>query len=200
MTITPYTSDLRKEWDSFISEAVNSALIHYRDYLEYHGDRFNDCSVLIHEGEELLAVLPAEKEGLRVYSHRGITFGDLIVKNSLAKSSLKQLVQSLSKYFTELGYQTLQIRSIPEFYWKDLTDYRNYQEVLQISGFVPIQTKGFQTIKLPIIINDRGRKWGIRKASKLGFQLKKKVQLIAFGIRYLSQTYGIPTNPNLHIA
>jgi hypothetical protein len=59
-----------------------------RDYMEYHSDRFEDCSVTVWDGERLVSVLPASRHGDTAVSHGGLTFGPLLSPNLSSRSML----------------------------------------------------------------------------------------------------------------
>jgi len=43
-------------WDNFVSEAKNSSFLFYRNFMEYHQDRFEDHSLLLFKKEKLLVL------------------------------------------------------------------------------------------------------------------------------------------------
>ncbi len=47
-------------WDEFVRQSKNGVFLFYRDYLEYHADRFNDFSLLFFQGSELIALIACE--------------------------------------------------------------------------------------------------------------------------------------------
>lgn len=44
--MTRYTPALKAEWDAAVEASRNGTFLFRRDYLEYHADRFPDCSYL----------------------------------------------------------------------------------------------------------------------------------------------------------
>ena len=81
MRISLYTSNDHFEWNEFISKAKNSHFMFYREYMDYHSDRFTDFSIMVRSDmQELLAVLPANINNRTLYSHQGLTFGGLCIK------------------------------------------------------------------------------------------------------------------------
>ena len=76
--IKPYLPELKSEWDAFVSASKNGLFLFYRDYMDYHHDRFPDHSLLIYRRNKLYALLPANQKGNILYSHQGLTFGALI--------------------------------------------------------------------------------------------------------------------------
>src|SRR4051794_39650681 len=75
-----YTPALQAQWDEFISRARNATFLFNREYMEYHAERFLDHSLMLHQGKDLVAVLPANMDADGVLaSHDGLTYGGLVV-------------------------------------------------------------------------------------------------------------------------
>ena len=68
MMIHIYEDVKKMEWDEFNSEAKNGHFFFYRDYIEYHNDRFHDFSLIIYNDKgNIMALLPASiNEGLYI--------------------------------------------------------------------------------------------------------------------------------------
>jgi hypothetical protein len=67
-------------WDAFVGAAVNGTLFHTRRFLGYHPPgRFEDASVLVRDGERLVAVVPACVRGDGFFSHTGSSYGGPVV-------------------------------------------------------------------------------------------------------------------------
>ncbi|HEX3102196.1 MAG TPA: hypothetical protein VHQ01_10405, partial [Pyrinomonadaceae bacterium] len=61
--IESYQPARKAEWDSFIERSKNGTFLFFRDYMDYHRDRFSDASFMISYRGELLGLLPANKNG-----------------------------------------------------------------------------------------------------------------------------------------
>ena len=72
-SVKQYQESDYTNWNSFIGQAKNATFLFHRDFMEYHKDRFEDFSLMIFEGEKLVAVLPANRVGDIVFSHQGLT-------------------------------------------------------------------------------------------------------------------------------
>lgn len=180
MTILPYTSAFREDWNLVVQQGINSALVHHRGFLDYQGKKFEDCSLMIYEDEKLIGVFPAEKHDGTIVSHRGITFGDIIFGKKIGEEAICSIIQLIVEYYKNLGQSTLEIRNIPSFYWKDSELFHAYQQVLSNNGFISKENRSFQTITLPLKLTDRGRRWGVRKAHSLGLQVDPNGSLEGF--------------------
>ena len=84
MRIELYKDNYKCLWDSFVDNSKNGTFLHKRDYMEYHKDRFEDFSLMVFDESDseimqLIALLPANIVDDTVYSHRGLTYGALII-------------------------------------------------------------------------------------------------------------------------
>ena len=67
-------SDVNKQlWDNFVACADVHSILFYRDFMEYHGDRFADYSHMVFNENKLIAIFPASKDvnGV-VHSHEDL--------------------------------------------------------------------------------------------------------------------------------
>ena len=64
MKIQCYEDSQKQVWDEFVGGSKNGTFLFFRDYMDYHRDRFEDHSLLIWEDNgRLIALLPANREG-----------------------------------------------------------------------------------------------------------------------------------------
>lgn len=79
-TILRYDSTWARRWDEFVASARNGSFLFMRGYMDYHADRFTDCSWMAFKGNRLLALLPANltADGT-LQSHGGLTYGGWIL-------------------------------------------------------------------------------------------------------------------------
>ena len=66
-TVKKYTPDQKPLWDTFVAQAKNATFLFYRDFMDYHSDRFEDHSLMVFKKEKLIALLPANTAGGVVY-------------------------------------------------------------------------------------------------------------------------------------
>ena len=77
--IMRYEGSMAARWDELVSSSRNGTFLHQRGYMDYHSDRFTDCSlVALREGKPC-ALLPACIDSDVLYSHRGLTYGGWLV-------------------------------------------------------------------------------------------------------------------------
>ena len=46
--IRRYTPSLADEWNAFVAQSKNGTVLFDRRYMDYHADRFSDCSLLFY--------------------------------------------------------------------------------------------------------------------------------------------------------
>ena len=76
--IVRYNDSLINEWNAIISNSKNGTFLLNRNFMDYHKERFNDCSLMfVNEKDKFIACLPAnyDTESRTVYSHQGLTYG-----------------------------------------------------------------------------------------------------------------------------
>ena len=117
MTIIPYSINSKDIWDEFVSHSKNGTFLLQRGFMDYHADRFFDCSLLIYEGvtsddgyqdyeltiKNLVALFPANwNESERcVYSHQGLTYGGLIVPPNVTQVEGMKIMQAVLMYYAD---------------------------------------------------------------------------------------------------
>jgi hypothetical protein len=84
--------------------------------MAYHQARFQDHSVLVYHGGQLLAVLPANQVAQTVYSHQGLSYGGLALAPTVALAQALACFYHLLKYYADQGMETLIYKALPSFY------------------------------------------------------------------------------------
>lgn len=111
-----YSPQHKEVWDEMIAQSRNGVFLFFRDYMEYHNDRFQDASLLFFGDKGLLAVLPANRNGDQVVSHGGLTFGGIISGLSLGASAMLELFDILREWLRANSVRTLIYKPVPHIY------------------------------------------------------------------------------------
>ena len=98
LEVVRYTSDKKDEWDAFVKESDNSSFLFYRDYMEYHEDRFKDFSLLLYDKNKLCALLPGNILNDEFISHQGLTFGGIISSNNFGYNKANKYIGFFALY------------------------------------------------------------------------------------------------------
>ncbi|MDN3690592.1 GNAT family N-acetyltransferase [Cyclobacterium jeungdonense] len=175
--VKAFTPEFLANWQEVLQGAPNATLMHQRSFLAYHGNRFQDASVLIYSKNRPVAVFAAHKEGNEVYSHQGLSYAGLIHKPCSLDQEL-QLYLQLLRYYEEQGVSRLRIKATPSFYGS------GYQESLSyIMHLVQAETSQLElslAIPLPLKVRHKGRKATIRQASKSGLEIREEADVGLF--------------------
>ncbi|MDR0825557.1 MAG: GNAT family N-acetyltransferase [Prevotella sp.] len=172
MEIKIYTSELKAEWDNFIRCSKNGTFLFHRDFIEYHGDRFNDYSLLFYEKGELTAVMPGHIENQIFYSHQGLSYGGLIMSPRAKAKDILSIFEHLTFTFRQQGIKKIVYKTVPHIYHRqpseeDLYALFRYKAILTARNIS-------STIYLPERLNySELRRRGIKKAEKNKLSVEK---------------------------
>jgi hypothetical protein len=111
-----YEPRLKACWDEFVLRSKNGVFLFFRDYLEYHADRFRDFSLLFYEDDRLAALMPANRVDGTVVSHGGLTFGGIISGARMTTTLMLRIFPALISYLREQGIKKLIYKAIPHIY------------------------------------------------------------------------------------
>ena len=114
--IVRYDATHHDEWNRYVDKARNATFLFYREYMDYHSDRFKDHSLLFYVGNHLHSVLPAHEVGEIFCSHRGLTYGGLLMDEDVTTADVVHLFEELNDYLRKMGFQKVLYRAIPWIY------------------------------------------------------------------------------------
>ena len=69
--VVRYTQGKAAEWDAFVAQSKNGTFLFFRGYMDYHADRFEDCSLMVYLKNRMIALLPGNRQGTTFFSHQG---------------------------------------------------------------------------------------------------------------------------------
>jgi len=114
--IVKYSPSRKKEWDNFVEKSKNGVFLFYRDYMEYHSDRFKDFSLMIYNKGRLVSLLPANISGNTLFSHAGLTFGGFITDTTMTVSLFYRIFEKTINYLKDESISKLVYKCIPYIY------------------------------------------------------------------------------------
>jgi hypothetical protein len=131
ITISPYQSSFREEWDHFVRQSNNGTIFHLRRFLSYHPEgRFKDHSLLFTGPKGLLALFPAAEQQVNgqrhLISHPGASYGGLVTPIGLTFQNSYDLVQSLIDYGKGEDFQRITLTLPPTIYNRRLSNYVDF--------------------------------------------------------------------------
>ena len=119
-TVRSYEPGLAAGWDDLVGRSCNGTFLHTRRFLSYHGDRFDDRSLIVEDrrgrvtGVFPAAVSPAGPE--TIVSHPGLTYGGLVHDDSVRGASMISALHEISDHYRRLGYRRLRYKAVPAVY------------------------------------------------------------------------------------
>lgn len=120
LNVAPYEASEAVAWDRLVAGAPMGTFLHTRAFLSYHGERFDDASLLIYDERcRLVAVMPAAVDPAdpdRVVSHPGSTFGGVVHDGSLIGPAMIQALEAVAGHYRERGFGRLRYAPVPFIY------------------------------------------------------------------------------------
>ena len=182
-TIRPYDESLSGKWDEFVMQhAMNGTFLHTRRFLNYHPEgRFTDASLLICNGQELCAVIPAAVQtidGKRMLrSHPGSTFGGPIIGAEMLRApKLVELVAAIDEYNQQQGYDGCELKLTSDLFATLPTDclqyalyHAGYTDEIEIAACLPVEGKTQEELLAEYSFNKR---YDLKKCVKAGLSYR----------------------------
>lgn len=166
LTIEKFNAKNDQEWDNFIEKnSINGTFLHSRKFLNYHKDRFNDYSLMIKKGTNFVSLIPAceviEDNKKIFYSHKGSTFGGIVVNNKFNNiSHIDNVFSILEEYLKKQGFDKIILKNTSEIFYSGTTNlleyfyfkygYKSYDELslyINLSNYSPIIENNFSASK-----------------------------------------------------
>jgi len=166
--IIKYDATMAAQWNEFVRLSRNGTFLHQRGYMDYHSDRFVDCSLIAMQEGKLRALLPANVDGDTLWSHRGLTYGGWLVPlKHFDATVMIQVMDAAVEWMRSNGLKRLVYKPVPHIYHRypceeDLYAlFRHHATLIETN----ISTTIDLTCPLPL---DRGNKSGANAARKAG--------------------------------
>jgi hypothetical protein len=119
MQFQVYNETCKAAWDEFVRQSKNGTFLFYRDYMDYHRDRFADHSLLVRDDQRrLLALLPANRQDGQLVSHGGLTYGGFVTGAAMKLPLLLEIFEATRNYLRENSFTGLVYKTIPYIYAK----------------------------------------------------------------------------------
>lgn len=171
MEIRRYRREDKELWNFFVSKARNATFLFDRNYMDYHADRFDDNSFMFYHKGKLKAVLPANVAGDTLYSHKGLTYGGLLLDKKATVEDVLECFDSLNSWLRENGISKVVYKALPWIYQQ----YPSEEDLYALTWKCKAQLIS-RDISSSIVIDNKlkfaeSRKSGIRKALSLNIEV-----------------------------
>lgn len=169
--LVAYSFELQTAWNEAVRRMRGQSFLFDRGFMDYHRDRFEDISLLIFDNRErVVALLPANvcpKDGRKVESHGGLTYGGLLLAPCLGAREVMEIMELCRACYREKGFEELIYKPMPHIY----ANYPAEEDLYALfrNGAV-LEARSLSTVidlRAPYSFNElRGRK--VRRAQKVG--------------------------------
>ncbi len=177
--VVQYSPEYKTQWDNFVSNSKNGIFLLYRDYMEYHSDRFHDHSLLFLKKGKLIGLMPANINNDVLNSHEGLTFGGIISDKEMKTSIMIGIFEKLISHCKDEGFTELLYKPIPYIYHQIPAEedlYALFRNNARIIGRNIISS-----IKMPLNVNyAKERKRTIKKSKNHNIVVKQSFDFKAF--------------------
>lgn len=171
-------------WNQLIAESSNGPFTFGRRYLDYHADRFEDCSWLVWQGPHLAAVFVAGRahatpQPTTLVAHPGLAYGGLVHRGLLKFQDLTAIMSLLRAAWQAAGFQQLIIRPVPRVFCQRPSDgllFWLHQQGAQLTGR---ELNSYIDLRQPFRIGT-WRRSNLRKARRHGVQVGITLDYAAF--------------------
>ena len=187
--IRRYTAERADEWNRFVAESKNGTFLFDRRYMDYHADRFCDYSLLFYRGETLLAVLPAHLDGDALCSHRGLTYGGLLMSARLTIADTMTLFRELNAMLRDEGIRRVVYKAIPWIYHRLSAEEDLYALYHECKARIIARDYSTNIFLGANLRWERVRRRGIERARRAGITVERSDNYDAFW-RVLTDNLG----------
>lgn len=178
--IIPYTAERCEEWNAFVARSKQGTFLFDRGYMDYHADRFEDCSLMFYRKGKLYALLPANRKGDTLHSHQGLTYGGLLTDERATAANVVTLFAEMNEYLKTSGIKKVVYKAIPYIYHRLPAEEDLY--AIYRTSHARLTAREISTTILPRLGTkwSYNRKYGANHARKLGVTVERCDDLSAF--------------------
>jgi Acetyltransferase (GNAT) domain len=122
-----YTPAHAAAWDALIGASANGPFLFSRSYLNYHQDRFLDCSWLVWQGPVLRAVFVAAvahqtPAPATLVAHPGLAYGGLVWSLPAKYPEIAAWLDVLRTAWRAAGFRELILKPVPRVFCRQPSD------------------------------------------------------------------------------
>lgn len=172
---------MAEEWDRFVRDSRNATFLFLRGYMDYHADRFADCSWMAYKGNRLMALLPANltPDGI-LHSHGGLSYGGWILPAAhLNGADLLEIFEESIRIWREAGITVLDYKPIPDIYCQKPSQEDEYALFRLGAEISEVNLSATVDLSLPIRFNQLQRRH-LAKSSKLDVTISETYDIDEF--------------------
>lgn len=166
-----YDPRCEAEWNEFVTGSKNGTFLFDRRYMDYHSDRFADSSLMVYRDGRLFALLPANREGDLLCSHRGLTYGGLLTGTGATASAVVETFEAVNRFLRGEGLRRVVYKAIPWIYHRVPAEEDLYA-LFRVCGARLVARDISSTIIQPHRLKwHRDRRYGINRCRNNGVEV-----------------------------
>jgi len=168
------------EWNLFVASSKNGTFLFDRRYMDYHSDRFEDCSLMVYRKNQLFALLPGNRKDKTYVSHQGLTYGGLVTGGQATAEHVCDIFVAVNAWLKEHHFQKVIYKPVPWIYHSLPADEDLY------ALFVRCQARLVERdVSSTIVFANRlkfaeSRLSGVRKARRNGLVVRESDDIESF--------------------
>lgn len=194
LNVAQYSAADEAEWNRFVADSRNGTFLLDRRFMDYHADRFEDHSLLLHdERGELVAVMPANRSGDVVHSHAGLTYGGLLVGPRSGSAQMLEMMSAVVAHLRAQDIARLIYKTIPWIYHRQPAEEDRYA-LFRLDARLVRRDVLSVVPALPRLKFQERRMRGAKAARKAGVEVSEDTDFTAFWAVLtdnLMQRYGV---------
>lgn len=172
ISVEKYEAGKREEWDRFCEKSKAPLFMFQRNYMDYHSDRFQDCSLMFYREGELLALLPMNESKNCLFSHGGLTYGGFITDSKMKQHTMNECFDSLISYAGKRDFECIQYKIVPHIYHESPAEEDRYSLFCRGAHLIKVEASTVINLKHPLKM-PKGRKAQISRAKREGIMVKE---------------------------
>ena len=178
--IKRYTPDRKAEWDAFVAQSKNGTFLFFRDYMDYHSDRFEDHSLMFYRDGRLYGLMPANRKGDVFQTHAGLTYGGLVMDAKTTAAATVELFRELNDYLRAEGFRRVLYKCIPWMYHQLAAEEDLYAIARTCDARLQERDLGTVIIQRNAIRWERVRRRALKRAEEAGITVERSNDIAGF--------------------
>ena len=180
MEIRRYTPAQADEWNRFVAGSKNGTFLFDRCFMDYHSDRFADCSLMVYHRGSLYALLPANVKDNVLISHGGLTYGGLVMSSRCTAKGVQDTFIAINDYLRAAGIRQVIYKPVPWIYHQQPAEEDLYALTSICHARLVIRDISSAIMRDKRMKFTESRKAGLRKALRTGLIVKESTDFAAF--------------------
>jgi hypothetical protein len=193
LSVRPYERRDAATWNAFVAASKNGTFLFNRAYMDYHADRFTDHSLVVRHNGDVVALLPAHRDGEAVHSHNGLTYGGFVLSDDMTTPVMMEVFEASCAFLRGEGVTTFTYKTVPHIYHRQPAEEDRY--ALFRTDAVLYRRDLLSTIDMDRRLPTQARRRrGASKAERAGVEIAESTEWARYWVlltAHLEQRYAV---------